>query len=440
MMIEASPELSDGFDHWASGGHVNAEASVGCTVAIACSLASVGFGTWYLLRPDRLQPLKESFAPGSFSRLPRLCAQAGSSIWACEGSLPQWRHKTLHLRSGSYHMTALDKAATTSIAGRWAAECEVLQLQSVSATSLGAKSSDEVLCLRVADGCPSEAVEGGVVTVELMPGFGLLDLYGQPGLYHVQDQSLLRSTEMAKRGRYSATDFFSGRKDRVVRALEALLEASDKEQSGRLQVLVNDGAATMAEAGELMQLGETPAGGPAESKLSLVTVLAQLLDSRGDAYALLPMILRAQCAGGPSLRPAASELREVLVRHSGSWQVSAEDICTSLQRGYWSLPADQTGLHLREREAERLLERARRELWAEGSASRKELELQIRKFLCLHLVGSAACAARLRFSFARPAATPSAEGLLSAHGFSPLLGMPGLWWRLELAPLELPEI
>lgn len=37
---------------------------------------------------------------------------------------------------------------------------------------------------------------------------------------------------------------------------------------------------------------------------------------------------------------------------------------------YWSLPADQSGMHLREREAERLLDRAKREMWQDGSASR----------------------------------------------------------------------
>ena len=38
-------------------------------------------------------------------------------------------------------------------------------------------------------------------------------------------------------------------------------------------------------------------------------------------------------------------------------------------------------MHLRQREAERLQERARRELWVEGSVSRNELEKQIRNFL-----------------------------------------------------------
>lgn len=381
-----------------------------------------------------MHPARESFPPGSFTRLPRLSPQAGSSTWVCEGKLPQWQDKTLHLRGGSYYMAAVDRAATASIAGRFAADCEVIQLQSNSATSLGVNASNEVTCLRVADLCPLDAVEGGVVMVELMPGFGLLDLYGQPGLYHVQDQSGLRSVEQARGGKYSATDFFSGRKDRIARSLDALLEAADTEQPKRFQVLVNDGVATIAEAGQVLQLGDSTAGTG-----GLISVIAQLLDSRSEAHALLPMVLRAQCAGGPSLRVAASELREVLARHTSSRQISEQDITTALQRGFWSLPPDQSGLHLREREAERLLERARRELWAEGSASRKELEKQIEKFLCLHQVGSAACAARLRFSFARPAARPTAQETLSSHGFSPSPGLPGLWWRLQLAPLELPE-
>ncbi|CAE7186115.1 F8H [Symbiodinium pilosum] len=442
---------------------------------VACSYAAVG-RTWHV-HCQELLALQELPGTGcsqrekaSRLRLTFACQNLGATSWTVPpsghvkasnadfdfrhflvGGLSQWKQKTLHLRldpsanklvylgGGAYCLAALDKLATTSIAGRWAADSEVIQLQSDSAASIGAKAKSEVVCLRVADGCPPEAVEGGVVTVELMPGFGLLDLYGQPGLYHVQDQSLLRSVERAKGGRYSATDLFSGRKDRVARALEALLEASDIEQSGRLQVLVNEGVSSPAEAGELLQL-EIAAGAGAESNISLFALLAQMLDSRGDAFALLPMILRAQCAGGPSLSPAAAELREVLGRHSVRWQISAEDIDTSLQRGFWTLPADLSGLHLREREAERLLERARRELWTEGSASRKELEMQIRKFLCLHLVGVAACRARLRFSFARPRATPAAQEMLSAHRFSPLPAMPGLWWRLELAPLELPEL
>eukprot|EP00913_Durusdinium_trenchii_P029497 g27649.t1 len=73
-----------------------------------------------------------------------------------------------------------------------------------------------------------------------------------------------------------------------------------------------------------------------------------------------------------------------------------------MKRGYWSLPADQSGLHSREREAERLLDRAKREMWQEGSQSRLELEKQIRKFLCLHLLGDAACEVRLRINLVRP--------------------------------------
>ena len=57
---------------------------------------------------------------------------------------------------------------------------------------------------------------------------------------------------------------------------------------------------------------------------------------------------------------------------------------TAFERGFWNLAPDESGMYTREREGERLLERSRRELWKPGSASRKEIEAQIRIFLCRH--------------------------------------------------------
>merc|ERR1712203_443344 len=95
-------------------------------------------------------------------------------------------------------------------------------------------------------------------------------------------------------------------------------------------------------------------------------------------------------------------------------------------------------MHQREREADRLLERAKRELWTDGSASRRELEAQIRIFLCRYVLGCAASQAKLRFSFIRPAeANVSAEKLRECR-YVPLATVPGMWFRLDLDLLQLP--
>ncbi|CAJ1366070.1 unnamed protein product [Effrenium voratum] len=265
----------------------------------------------------------------------------------------------------------------------------------------------------------------GIVTVELCPGCGLLELYGRPGLYHLQDQSLLHSAELAKKGTYNAPDIFSGRKDRVLRALEAL-EAGSEPQ---LQVLLDDRVASSAEGSKFLALEST-------SSHPLLSLLGQILDSTGEAYNMLPLILRAQCAG--DLSSQATQLQEILVKNCGPWQPKPEDIEIALARGFWSLPADQSGMHLREREADRLLDRAKREMWRPGSISRRELETQIRNFLCLHLLGEAACRCCMRFSFVR--ATPSTQDILSQNRFVPLQSAPGLWCRMEIAPLQLPPL
>ncbi|CAE8613102.1 unnamed protein product [Polarella glacialis] len=153
-------------------------------------------------------------------------------------------------------------------------------------------------------------------------------------------------------------------------------------------------------------------------------------------------LLRAQCAAGPGVAQMAQVLQEVLLSHSLARNhrlpLTPEDLDAAMARGYWSLAADESGMHLREREAERLLERARRDLWAPGSTSRKELEAQISHFLCWHLLGCAANRACLRFSFVRASSSPSSEEVLRRLRYARAPGSPGIWWRLELAPLELP--
>lgn len=116
-------------------------------------------------------------------------------------------------------------------------------------------------------------------------------------------------------------------------------------------------------------------------------------------------------------------------------QMTEARLEAALARGFWTLPADESGMHIREREGRALLERARRELWVEGSISRHELVAQISKFLCLHSLGVAAASARLRISVVRPASPAAAEALRS-QGYAPAAG--GIWCRLHLAGLEVP--
>merc|ERR1711985_204954 len=87
---------------------------------------------------------------------------------------------------------------------------------------------------------------------------------------------------------------------------------------------------------------------------------------------------------------------------------SASALEAALVKGFWTLPRDESGLRQREREGERLLERANRELWLAGSTSRKELEDQGRHFLSRYLLGSAALEARIRLRFVRISMVPGA--------------------------------
>merc|ERR1711874_929794 len=87
---------------------------------------------------------------------------------------------------------------------------------------------------------------------------------------------------------------------------------------------------------------------------------------------------------------------------------------------------------------------ARRELWAEESASRSLLEGEIRHYLTRYLLGLAANEACLRISLVRPAGLDSADReRLREFGFAPspaAASCEGLWWRLHLGELELPAV
>merc|ERR1712151_1372386 len=118
----------------------------------------------------------------------------------------------------------------------------------------------------------------------------------------------------------------------------------------------------------------------------------------------------AQCSAGAATSGQARQLADVLCQKVGTSALregsltSPSALDSALRRGFWTLAADESGKNTREREGERLLERAKRELWVEGSASRRELETQIQAFLCLNLLGRAASDAILQFSIikARP--------------------------------------
>mmetsp|Transcript_14912 Transcript_14912/g.24590 ORF Transcript_14912/g.24590 Transcript_14912/m.24590 type:complete len:163 (+) Transcript_14912:383-871(+) len=153
-------------------------------------------------------------------------------------------------------------------------------------------------------------------------------------------------------------------------------------------------------------------------------------------------LLRAQCSANAATLEQARQLVEVLQQHAalpnaGSF-TSSDALTAAFARGFWNLPAHDSGKTAREREGERLLERARRELWVEGSASRCELEAQVRTFLCRSLLGRAANEACVQLRFVK--ATRDAPHILRQLRFFPVTLAPGLelWCRLELVDFELP--
>lgn len=293
----------------------------------------------------------------------------------------------------------------------------------------------------------TEARSGApVVMIDVSPGMGLVDLYGDPNQYTVQANSRLRNLESAQSGSYAAPDLYSGRRDRVRRAFAALHADQDH---ARMQVWVDgssvlkssDGAKLLDDA--LERFGLTVEDGSA-SLYQFWDCLAGALCT-GEGATLLASLLRAQSGAGGSTGTSARYLLEVLSRHSGDSQAALhrslserDALATALLRGFWTLAADESGMHSREREGERLLERARRELWAEGSASRKELEEQIRKFLAWHLIGLAATDAKLRLTLVRSDACVQSQDGLRDVRFAPITGMKGMWIRVELLEIEVP--
>uniref|UniRef100_A0A7S4UBS9 Inositol-pentakisphosphate 2-kinase n=1 Tax=Alexandrium monilatum TaxID=311494 RepID=A0A7S4UBS9_9DINO len=430
-----------------------AQAASAVTIALAAGV-SLGLGALLLLLrrgneagpsgADRLEALERLEA----SEFVLLRGTAPTLIFAYVGKDPRWSGSTLRIRVDAPGAAAADAAATQRLGGRFAAPCEVVRISASDASKLGMGAdckAGSLLGLRVADAePPPSAREGPAIALELRLGFGLLDLYGRPGLFTVQDDSLLRKTELARSGRYNPHDLFSARPDRPQRALAALAEAP----RGHLEVFADGRCIYPGSGGGGAASAEAEAAlTEATQKLGLggVSTLLELLGAslQGEGAALLSALLRAQSCAGASLPSKARQLWEVLQQRCGPEAPGGtpEQLSAALERGFWATAADESGMHMREREAERLLERARRELWVEGSVSRRELEAQIRRFLCLYILGCAASQARLRLGVVR--ASPSggeAEATLRRLRYAPLAGASGVWCRLELCELEVPTL
>merc|ERR1712216_226792 len=233
------------------------------------------------------------------------------------------------------------------------------------------------------------------VTVELRPGSGVIDLYGSPSAYTMQEDSEMRRDADSRAGKYSARDIYSGRPDRMRRALHAL--AGNPQDT--LRILV-DGKCVFpppgSEASQAVRVLALETAMRSEMGVHgglglLLEVLADCLDREGQV--LLMALLRAQCSAGTTTNEQARPLEQIRRQHADPQMdgslVSPEALRAAFARGFWTLSPDDSGKATREREGERLLERARRELWADGSASRRELEAQVRTFLCRNLLGRA---------------------------------------------------
>lgn len=423
----------------------------GAVTSVLAMVAGLGAGILYLglkhgggsSAGSRLEVLE----PGDFVSLRTSPLSVVNTYCGKDAS---WCGTTLRLRLDDHRAIRTDATATLRLGGRFAPHGELVQVDASTARSLGSATADSggIFGLRITDADPPPDIrEGPAITIELTPGSGLFDLYGRPGLYSVQDDSSLKKGQLGRTGRYSPQDLYSGRPDRISRALAALAEQPQEDE--KLRVFVNGERAFPATrtAGEepSPQVPQTLATALQELGLRGLSQLLEILGLQlhSEGASLLTGLLRAQCGAGGGIPALACELREVLRRQSDVTQalempMSDEALDASLARGFWTLPADESGMHWREREAERLLERARRELWAKGSASRRELEAEIRKFLCRYLLGCAACHACLRLSIVRARGGTSTAERLRQLRYMPIAAVPSLWCRLDLVHLEVP--
>lgn len=382
-----------------------------------------------------------------------LCSSTASIIvFEYIGSDPQWRGARLRLKTESPDGCVLDAKATQVLAGRFAEACQIVSVRAadvrglaMSASGAGedevaaklielARKGDPVPCLRTLGAhLEPEAREGSEITLSLKPGVGLLDLYGRPGLYAIQSDSLLRKGSDGRRGMFSPQDFYSGRAQFARRALMTLVE-----NPGDILTAAADGKQSFPECGSTSAHGEQHV-----SVQELLQILACSVENEGKF--MIAALLRAQCGAQGGVPASVRQLRDVLQEKNSEVESqpspAKEDVEAAFARGFWNLPADSSGMHAREREAERLLERARRELWTEGSNSRRELELQMHQFLLRHKVGLAASEPCLVLRAVRPIG-PNAEETLRQAGFERAASTngQGLWAKLELVTLDIPIV
>lgn len=435
-------------------------------VASVCSVAAVvtlaGVGAFFVRskkvgQPDSAAELQlEHVDAGDLQELRRT---ASAVTFRYVGSDAKLRGACFRIRIDDSHAISADAAGALLLATGFSQSSELVVLDAGVAAELLAKCGSQSA---PADGCktrvpalkiataapPSEAISGSIVTLQLQPGSGLADLYGNAFAFTLQADSEMRRDELGRAGGYNARDIFSGRPDHVIRALHALAEKPKDILSISIEdnrVFPRDppeGAAGPKPHPRLCTDALREALGLEGGVETLMEVFAGCLDREGKP--LLIALLRAQCSAGAIVTEQAQQLDEVLRQRAGLVEdgslISREAFEASFKRGFWTLPADESGKTAREREGERLLERARRELWADGSASRRELEAQVRTFLSRNLLGRAANNARIQLSVVR--ARPERANLLRELRFVPssVPGGPGidLWCRLDLLDLEVP--
>lgn len=424
--------------------NTTAEADSGCVAALvvlagvgtaACAYVGSRRQTW-TNSSDKLR--HELLEPRDFRELRR----SGCSVtYAYTGSDPHWKGVQLRLRHDDTQALATDRVAAHLLAEGFALESELVAVDAeaveavlhASSPSMASSAQGKtVVALKVGGCVPEEAREGSMVTMQLRPGSGVMDLYGSPGAFALQEDSEMRRDALSRAGKYSARDIFSGRGERVYRALHAL--RGDPQDV--LRVLVDGEPVHPAGAGADAAV-QTALG--IEGGLGLRMLLGLLADCLdGEGKVLLMALLRAQCSAGVRTNDQARQLEQIYRHHSHEETslVTPKALKACFARGFWTLSPDDSGKTTREREGERLLERARRELWKEGSASRQELEAQVRIFLCRNLLGRAATNASVQLSVVR--ARPGSTDILRSLRFTPSTAAPELWWRLDLLDLELP--
>mmetsp|Transcript_60054 Transcript_60054/g.143027 ORF Transcript_60054/g.143027 Transcript_60054/m.143027 type:complete len:493 (-) Transcript_60054:42-1520(-) len=348
--------------------------------------------------------------------------------------------------------TQLDITATKLLGNRFAPQMERVALAAPVTEKLlqiagsSADLASKAAAVKITEPWPQAAVQNTLV-VDIRPGVGLLDLYGSPDSYQVQQDSMLRSAEASKGGTYSARDFFSSRPDRVRSAVAALLRSPAGADARWSMTVMEGDKGHRSAASDSPEVASARLGriGLADVD-SLVDVLCMALRS-AQGCELLQTLLRAQCGAGSSggqLQGFARDLRSAMRERAGLADEemsipSADIVSAAFARGFWTLSADESGMHWREREGERLLERTRRELWTAGSVSRQELEMEVRKFLFRYQLGRAAAQSWLRIWLVHePDPESSKAQSLESMGYERLDPALGLWCKCEIDLLALP--